>query len=132
MPDFPDGQHPTGTATSTISRAIVRLLHEYTGRGPTKARTTFHHDLITVLLEDTLTMGERSLIHDGKSELVLRTRRAFQETMGPQMIAAVERCSGRRVQAFLSANHLEPDLAIESFVLAPREESDEAPSATAA
>jgi hypothetical protein len=31
--------------------------------------------------------------------------------------------TGSTVIAFMSANHLEPDLAIESFVLEPRDES---------
>jgi uncharacterized protein YbcI len=94
-------------------------MHEYTGRGPTKARTYVNEDVITVVLQDTLTMGERSLIADGKSDLVLMTRKAFQDTMSSQMIAAVERHSSRRVLAFLSANHIAPDIAIESFVLDP-------------
>jgi hypothetical protein len=36
------------------------------------------------------------------------------------MIAAVEQLSGRSTTAFLSANHVDPDIAIESFVLVPR------------
>ncbi len=98
---------------------MVKLLREYTGRGPTKARTHIDGDLITVVMQDTLTMGERSLVSDGKAELVLETRRAFQDTMSTQMIAAVERYSGRKVAAFLSANTVDPDVAIESFVLEP-------------
>jgi hypothetical protein len=69
-------------------------------------------------------MGERSLVRDGESELVLATRKAFRKTMGPQLILAVERHSGRRVFAFLSENHVDPDVAVESFVLVP--EADEA------
>jgi hypothetical protein len=64
-------------------------------------------------------MGERSLVRDGEVDLVLTSRKAFQRTMSSQMIAAVERHSGRRVLAFLSSNHVDPDIAIESFVLAP-------------
>jgi uncharacterized protein YbcI len=110
---------PKGSVAADISNATVRLLHEYTGRGPTKARTHISENLVTVVLEDTLTMGERSLVRDGEANLVLATRAAFQRTMGPQLIAAVERHSGRKVHAFLSANHLDPDVAIESFVLDP-------------
>lgn len=94
-------------------------MREYTGRGPTKARTYIHEDLITVVLQDTLTMGERSLVRDGEVDLVLASRKAFQRTMSAQMIAAVERHSGRSVFAFLSDNHVDPDVAIESFVLVP-------------
>jgi uncharacterized protein YbcI len=113
---------PTGVVAAAISSATVKILHEYTGRGPTKARTYINDNLITVVLQDTLTMGERSLVSDGKTDLVLTTRRAFQHTMSTQMIAAVERYSGREVRAFLSANNVDPDTAVESFVLEPRDE----------
>ncbi|HEX5852316.1 MAG TPA: Na-translocating system protein MpsC family protein [Solirubrobacteraceae bacterium] len=114
------GTVQSGTIASAISGATVGLLHEYTGRGPTKARTYIWEDFITVVLQDTLTMGERSLVRDGRADLVLTTRKAFQRTMGPQLIAAVEEHTGRIVEAFLSDNHIDPDVAVESFVLAPR------------
>jgi uncharacterized protein YbcI len=110
---------PKGSVAAAISIATVQLLHEYTGRGPTKARAYMDDDLITVVLQDTLTMGDRSLVRDGQVELVIATRKAFQLTMGSQLIAAVERNSGRKVRAFLSDNHIDPDIAVESFVLEP-------------
>jgi uncharacterized protein YbcI len=111
---------PKGSVASAISGAIVQLMREYTGRGPTRARTFIDEELISVVLQDTLTMGERSLVRDGEVELVLASRKAFQRTMSRQMIAAVERHSGRSVLAFLSDNHIDPDVAVESFVLVPR------------
>jgi uncharacterized protein YbcI len=114
-------EHPSaGSMSASISNAVVRLLSEYTGRGPTKARTYIDEDLITVVLQDTLTKGERSLLRDGEIALVLANRKAFQNSMAADMIAAVEQLSGRSTTAFLSANHIEPDIAVESFVLAPR------------
>lgn len=110
---------PTGSMSAAISNAIVRLLSEYTGRGPTKARTYIDENLITVVLQDTLTKGERSLLRDGEVALVLANRKAFQNSMAADMIAAVDRLSGRRTAAFLSANHIDPDIAVESFVLEP-------------
>jgi uncharacterized protein YbcI len=111
---------PKGSVASAISGAIVQLMREYTGRGPTRARTYINEDLITVVLQDTLTMGERSLVRDGEVDLVLASRKAFQRTMSREMIAAVEKHSGRSVLAFLSENHIDPDIAIESFVLTPK------------
>ena len=118
----PVSDRASGAVGAAISRAIVQLLHEFTGRGPTRARTYIADDLITVVLQDTLTMGERSLVRDGKVDLVMATRQAFQETMSSQMIAAVEEHTGRRVSAFLSANNADPDTAVESFLLFPEEE----------
>lgn len=108
-----------------ISSMVVRLLHSYTGRGPTKAWTSIAPDLVTVVLRDSLTKGEQSLVADGKGQLVLEMRHAYQQTMRPDLITGVEELTGRKVLAFLSANHLDPDVAIESFVLEPRPSSDE-------
>jgi hypothetical protein len=62
-------------------------------------------------------MGEPSLVRDGETQPVLATRKAFQHTMYGRMIAAIERYSGRSVVAFLGDNSIDPDIAIESFVL---------------
>ena len=105
---------------AAISNATVRLLSEYTGRGPTRARTYINETLISVVLRDTLTTGERSLVNNGETDLVLANRKAYQRTMGPELVAAVELISGRKVLAFLSDNHIDPDCAVESFVLVPR------------
>ena len=119
-PQFdPTTAGPQGLA---ISNFIVRMLSEYTGRGPTRARTHFNENLITIVVQDLLTKGERSLIRDGKQDLVLETRRAYQQTMGEEFTAGIEELTGRHVIAFLSANHLDPDLAIESFMLAPQDD----------
>ena len=103
-----------------ISNDVVRLLSEYTGRGPTKARTHFNDNLITVVVQNLLTKGELSLVRDGKADLVLETRRAYQLTMRDDFTAGIEEITGRQVIAFLSANHIDPDIAIESFMLAPQ------------
>ncbi|MCW2954536.1 MAG: hypothetical protein JWQ48_3706 [Conexibacter sp.] len=114
-------EHPgTGSIAVAISNAVVRLMSEYTGRGPTRARTYLQDDLITVVLQDTMTKGERSLVRDGRSDLVLTTREAYQCTMSNDLIAAVQDITNRTVTAFLSGNHIDPDIAIESFVLAPQ------------
>ncbi len=105
------------TPNAQISRAHVRLFHEYIGRGPNGARTTIDRNLVVCFLSELLTKGERRLIADGKSEAVLEMRRGFQEAMRDDLVAEVERATGRRVIAFMSANNLDPDHAIESFVL---------------
>ncbi len=79
--------------------------------------------LISVVLRDTLTKGERSLVADGRSQLVLDMRKAYQITMRAELVAGVEQITGRKVIAFLSDNHIDPDVAVESFVLEPRDSS---------
>jgi uncharacterized protein YbcI len=97
----------------------VQILRRYTGRGPTKARTHISGDLVTIVLADTLTPPERTLVERGRWEQVETLRLEMQRIMQEDLIAAVEEHTGRRVIAFTSANHEEPDLAIENFVLAP-------------
>jgi uncharacterized protein YbcI len=107
----------SGQVATAISNGVVKLLREYTGRGPTKTRTYINGDYLAVVMYDTLTKGERSLVGDGRSELVLAARKAYQQTMRSDLIALVEQLSERKVVAFLSDNHLDPDIAVESFIL---------------
>jgi uncharacterized protein YbcI len=104
---------------AALANAVVRLLAQYTGRGPTKARAYINRDLISVVLQDTLTTGEKNLVAAGKIDLVLATRKQYQLTMRDDLVAAVEQITGRRVLAFLSDNHIDPDVAVETFVLEP-------------
>jgi uncharacterized protein YbcI len=110
--------HPSrGEHAASISNLVVKLTSEYTGRGPTKARTHIEDDVIVVLLRETLTKGERILVRDGKEDVVRSTRFAFQQTMKDELVAGVEQILGRTVLAFMSANHMEPDVAAEIFLL---------------
>ncbi len=108
-----------GSKAAAISNHIVRTVSEFTGRGPTKARTYLNDDLVTCVLQDTLTKGERSLVGDSLFDLVLTTRKAYQGTMRIELVSGVEAILGRKVTAFMSDNHIDPDVAVEVFVLAP-------------
>ena len=58
-----------------------------------------------------------ALVRDGKEEAVLAIRRTYQDSMRTELIEIVERLTDRTVSAFMSSNHVNPDVAIESFVL---------------
>jgi uncharacterized protein YbcI len=109
-----------GALHAAISETVVRLLAENTGRGPTKARTTIDGDLIVVVLQNSLTPGERFLADDNRGEQVLDMRRAYQDAVRTDCIAAIEDLTSRTVAAFMSANHIDPDLAAEVFILNPQ------------
>ena len=111
-----------GALGGAISDEIVSLLHRYTGRGPTEARTYVHDNLIVCLLGDSLTKAEQSLVTGGHYASVLDTRHLFQRTMRADLTEAVERLSGRTVIAFMSQNHLDPNFGLEAFVLLPLED----------
>ena len=118
----PEAEQGTGGQLSAaIANSVVHLLGEYTGRGPTRARAYVNRDVIAVLLHDTLTKGERRLVSGGHSQGVLHTRGLFQEMMRDELVAAVEGLTGRTVVAFMSANHIDPDVAVETFVLEPQQ-----------
>ena len=108
-----------GSKLAAISNHVVRVVSDYTGRGPTKARSYLNENLVTVVLQDTLTKGERSLVGDDRDDLVLTMRKAYQCTMRGDLVAGIEEILGRKVTAFLSDNHIDPDLAVEVFLLAP-------------
>ena len=121
---MPDDERSTGGALyAAISNAIVGVVHEYTGRGPTRARTSIRDDVVVVMLQETMLKAERSLVEAGKSALVAEMRRSFQQTMRRDMSDAVTQITGREVIAFLSDSHLEPDYSVEVFVLAPERPS---------
>jgi uncharacterized protein YbcI len=115
----PETEHSPqgGELNAAISNAVVALLSEYTGRGPTKAQTTIRNNMVVVLLHDTLTKGERALVGKGREEKVLELRSEFQSAMREEAVAVIGRLTGRNVTAFMSANHIDPDLAAEMFVL---------------
>lgn len=106
-----------GEQCAAISNALVRLHRDYLGRGPTKARTSIRDDTVVVVLQDTMTKAEHSLVASGQSEDVLRTRHLFQRAMREDIMTAVEQVTGRDAIAFMSDNHLDPDLAVEIVVL---------------
>jgi len=106
-----------GALAASISNGMVGLLHRYTGRGPTKARTTISQNLVVCVMAATLTHGEQTLVEEGKEKTVLRGRRAFQEAMEDDAVNLVEDLLDRDVVAFMSNNHIDPDLAVEIFIL---------------
>jgi len=72
-----------------------------------------------VTLRDSLTKAEKTLAARGQALEVLAMRRAFQGTMREDLIAVVERITARRVEAFLSDNLHDPDVAVEIFLMEP-------------
>jgi uncharacterized protein YbcI len=116
-----DEQRAAYGPSAKISTQAVQLLHEYTGRGPTKAKTTIDENLVTILLADTLTKGERKLVENGGSQRVLDLRQDYQQAMRDVLVGMVEQNLDRKVSAFMSQNHIDPDYAVEVFVLEPLE-----------
>ena len=84
---------------------------------------------VFVVLQDTLTVGEQMLNQAGQGQAVLDLRRRWQGVMEADVSREVEALTGRKVVGFMSDNHIDPDLAVEVFVLEPVADAPaEAPS----
>lgn len=111
---------PRGLSTDSgllIANEITRLHRLHYGRGAATARTVMGRDHVVVFLDDIYTTVERTLIDAGQFEAVRQTRHAFQHIMRDSFSAAVERVLGRKVVAFMSEVHANPDVSAEIFVL---------------
>ena len=104
---------------NAAAAAITRLHRERYGRGATTTRVVYQRNFLTVYLEDIYTPAERTLIEAGRQEAVKATRQEFQMAMRVPFTTAVEEATGRKVIAFMSQVHFDPDIAAEIFVLEP-------------
>lgn len=121
MSDEQDGKREErlsgGELNAAVTREVVRIHTAAIGRGPRKSYSFYNGDtLVTVLLE-VLTKAEQNLLAYDEGEAVLATRRLSQRAMTEELKAAVARLTGRGVVALMYDNHLDPDMAIQVFVL---------------
>jgi uncharacterized protein YbcI len=119
-----DPQHHGDTLTA-ISDGIVALLKEFYGRGPTRAKTYYEDDLVVCVLRGGFSRVEQTLLRGGRGDAVIHQRLEFQALMRERFTAVVENATGKRVIAFMSGNHQDPDMSCEVFVLAPTDLVDE-------
>ena len=107
-----------GPLLEEISRRIVQLYKESYGKGPTKARTYLHDDVITVVVRGGFTPDERTLRDAGRGEAVLKHRVQFHEAMRIRFKREVEQLTGRVVAGVMSGVQVdEPEMAAQVFVL---------------
>src|SRR3954447_3531387 len=119
-----DRPRPGPELAAAISNTVVRALARTTGRGPTKAKTTLGENAAFVVLQASLTVGEQTLTEAGEGLAVLDLRRRWQRVMEADVSREIEQLTGRKVAGFMSDNHIDPDLAVEVFVLEPLAEPD--------
>jgi uncharacterized protein YbcI len=112
----------SGETLAKISTGLVQLHSRYYGKGPTKAKTHMVNDTVISILRGGFTTVERTLIDQGNVDTVYEMRRSFQTVMEEQFTEVVEGATGRKVIAYMSQIHQNPDLAVEIFVLEPTEE----------
>ena len=102
---------------SALAKAVARVQTEHLGVEPGNAIAFYHDRIVVVVMADVLNHAEKHLAQNGNHGDIGAARHLYQTEMEAEFRAAVERLTGRKVIAFLSANNLEPDLAGEIFIL---------------
>jgi uncharacterized protein YbcI len=111
------GTSSRGQLAASISNAIVGIHSKHYGKGPTKAKTYMIDDTVICVMQDVFTTVERTLIENGKGEMVREVRTTFQHALRHEFLEAIREITGRRPRAFLSQIDWDADIAIEFFLL---------------
>ena len=107
-----------GQLLSEISTGIVKLMREHYGRGPIKAKTYALDDIIVCVLRGAgFTALEQTIMDSGDGQRVIAMRENFQELMAERYKTMIEHLTERKVVAFLSQAHVQPDLTLEVFFI---------------
>ena len=109
----------TGDALlEAVTTEMIALHERYHHRAPITAKSLLlGGDLLACVLGGVYTDVEKTMIELQRGTIVQETRSAFQNATQRKFISAVERLSGRDVLAFISNQHVGPDMEIELFVL---------------
>jgi uncharacterized protein YbcI len=109
-----------GQLKAAIANEIGKLVADFTGRGAPRSRVLLDQDVIVCLLENGATKAELNLVAAGRADLVRVVRDTLQRAMEVQLVAAVERLTGRQVRTFLSGMSTYAESSVEVFVLEPQ------------
>lgn len=105
-----------GQLLAAISTNIVGILRQHYGRGPMKAKTYALDDIIVVVMRGSgFTPLEKTIMDSGEPERVIAMREDFQRVMAGRYRRKIEELTGRKVVAFLSQAHVDPDITMEIF-----------------
>ena len=107
-----------GQLLAQISTSFVGMLREHYGRGPIKAKTYALDDVIVCILRGSgFTALEKTIMESGDPDRVIAMRENFQSVMATRYREVIEELTGRKVVAFLSQAHVEPDITVEMFFI---------------
>ncbi len=105
-----------GQLLAEISTTVVGILRDHYGRGPMKAKTYALDDIIVCVMRGSgFTPLEQTIMDSGEPDRVVDMREDFQRVMATRYKTAIEELTGRKVLAFLSQAHVEPDITMEIF-----------------
>ncbi len=106
-----------GEVRAALSNALVALMKEHYGKGPTAAKSFINDEYVLTVLEGGLTRNEETMLAAGRGDDVRDYRLSFQQVIRDEMCGAVERVTGRRVLDYHSQIVFDPPRSFEIFVL---------------
>ena len=107
-----------GQLLAQISTTIVGILRDHYGRGPMKAKTYAIDDIVVCVMRGSgFTPLEQTIMDSGEPQRVIDMREDFQRVMANRYRDAIEELTGRKVRAFLSQAHVDPDITMEIFFM---------------
>ena len=113
------GDASEGAAAMAICNAVVAALKQYCGKGPTKVKAYPLDDEVAVVVENTLTALEQTLVRRGHEGLVYEARRVLADEVAEACRTPIESATGRRVVGWLSQVDPNADRAIALIRLEP-------------
>ena len=106
-----------GEMRAALSNALVALVKEHWGKGPTAAKSFLNDEYVLTVFEGGLIRNEETMLEAGHHDLVRVYRLAFQQVIREQMVSTVERITGRKVLDYHSQIVFDPVRGFEIFVL---------------
>jgi uncharacterized protein YbcI len=112
-----DDSSPGGGMRGEISSAMVSIMKQYYGKGPTNARTFVNERYVFCVMEGGLTRSDETLLAAGEEAVVRSYRLSFESVITPVITRAVADITGRAVVGYHSQVILDPPHVIEMFIL---------------
>jgi uncharacterized protein YbcI len=117
--DVVEGDRSEGATATAICNAVVGALKQSCGKGPTKAKAYPFDDHVAVVVDDTLTTLERTLVSKGHEKLVCEARQVLADQVAEACRRPIEEATGRRVVGWLSQVDPSADRAFALIRLEP-------------
>jgi uncharacterized protein YbcI len=115
---------------NAIANRLSALDRENRGRGPTLLRVHVNAELLTVTSYGDFSKMERTLVAGGHAAMVVTQRRAYARVVQPARVQILEDELRREVVACMTATNVDPEIGVDTFVLATLESAGRAPSTT--
>jgi uncharacterized protein YbcI len=115
MPHEPVARVEHGDLLGRISREMVQAQKQLYGKGP-KAKSYLLDNFLLVVMSGGVLKAERTMLDQGREELVRGFRQQFENEMSQRLVGLIEEITGRTVINYQSQIVFDPDMVFEIFV----------------